>query len=372
MIRLAERFGAIDFVRILIAGILRDMDTSTFCTFVRHNENHMTELIRFKCLEYVFTKPFQVFQSAAFTELPKTFLQEILGHEMLVIDEEVLCTAMLVWASKECEKAKLAVNGRNQRRVLDNLLYLIRFPLLSQDYFTENISEKGLLKESEELQVLKLFLHSKNKPKNVAFETKKRVAPATPFTFVPHIRAEALACGGCSNLHSIGSRPILATDETRQSGYVCRYTEKGRGWAYKFDRRDAIAFTVDKNIVLNYIDIYGNCSTNGTMEVSIVIRDDQKEISETDVTVDCTLNNVRGLYEVGIENSTGSYGILIRAGVKHHVILGITGGNTWYGKAGRAKCFSEGVQFEFFNSEYDSNKTSIGIGQMAGFKYSIV
>ncbi|XP_052798071.1 BTB/POZ domain-containing protein 6-like [Mya arenaria] len=368
VLSLAERYGARELIKQLVAIQLETMDAEMFCPFVRKNENHMTELIKHKCLEYVFNQPFKVFQSGTFSILPRSFLKEILEHEMLVIDEEVLCTAVLLWVSKECETAHMEVNGKNQRKVLGDMIYLIRFPLLSQDYFTENISEKGLLTEHEEVQLLKYFLKAKNAIQSLKFETKKRTAPKVPFKFSPHLE-NGPTVGG---LHTTGSRPILATSETEKQGYVSRFTERGIGWGYRSNRKDAIAFTVSGDIILKYIDIYGTCKDNGTLDVTVALMDTKKQVSETDMKVPCQLTNASGLYEVGIENDTGSYGVHLKAGTEYHLILTINGGNTFYGKNGKAKVFADGIEFNFMTSQYSTNNTNTNIGQIAALKFTIV
>ncbi|KAH3877791.1 BTB/POZ domain-containing protein 6-B-like [Dreissena polymorpha] len=369
LLKLAEKYCVRECVKLLVTKQLETMDPETFCPFVRKNEHHMTDLMRFKCFEYVFSHPFQVFHSASFPYLPYSFLKALLGNEYLVIDEDVLCTAVLLWASQECRSQKMEENGKNQRLVLQDALYLIRFPLLSQDYFTENISESQLLSDKEELQLYR-YLMNKNKSDGFPFNINKRKAPITPFQFI----VEEANPRPSSGLHVSESRPILTTVESVHEGSVLRFKERGSGWGYRLDRKDAVAFEVNKDIILTDVYIYGNCKENGKMEVSVSLqRDTQSEpLSISMVQLQCELSHATGRYEVGIENDVGSYGIKITAGVVYHIVVEIKGTNSYYGKHGIKEVISDGITFSFKNSYLSTNNTNVDMGQIAGLKFHIL
>lgn len=368
VLALAERYKVTELVKLLVARQLDNMAVEEFCPFVRKNESHMTDLIKFKCLEYVFRQPEAVFKSESFKLLPFSFLKELLAHDRLVLDEEIICTAVLVWAGKECEMRRLEENGQNQRLVLEDALYDIRFPLLSQDYFTENISEKGLLTDTEEVHILKYYLNPK-KVLGSKFKTTERVAPSSPFKFSPSSET-------AMNMSMTGSMtldpdiPIVHPLTGAKQEYVQRFTERGTGWGYRGNRQDAVVVVSSEDVRIDFIYIYGNCRNDGNMDVSLVIKDDKDNVlSSTEATIFCTVS--KPTYEIGVENESGSYGVRLNAKEEYHIILTVKGENTYFGKVGKSKCSAEGVDFVFKNSRYSTNSTSVSIGQIAGFKFAI-
>lgn len=367
---LAERYEVRELIRCLLEDQLNRMKVEQFCPFVHQYESHMVDYVKFKCLEYVFKQPYAVFQSSTFPRLPFAFLKEVLGHDRLVMQEDNICTAVLLWASKKCELYNKEVNGENQREALDDALYLVRFPLLSQDYYTENVSEKGLLTSQEDLQLLKYFLTKKNVPEN--FNATKREAPSSPFVYVPRKGAQQKLPHLATGLHSCGSLPILSPEIRRDQKFVSRFTERGIGWGYRQNKKDAICFMVDKDIILTHVFVYGSCRENGKMNINMVVKDDSgHDLSSTEVDFDCDMKNDSGLYEVGVENAVGSYGVNLLAKTKYHIILSIKAGSTFYGKSGQEEVSYDGVTFEFFESNYSTNNTSVKIGQVAGMKFNL-
>lgn len=364
ILALAEKYKVQELIKALVAIQLDDMTVDAFCPFVRQNEKHMTNLIKFKCLEYAFKNAEAVFQSATFQTLPFTFLEELLAHERLVLNEETICTAVLKWASKECEMKRLDVNGQNQRAILGNAMFDIRFPLLSQDYFTENISETGLLTDTEEVHILKFFLNPK-KAVGITFKTTPREAPSSPFKYSPTTETPMDVSGLLDP-----DMPIVHPLTSAKLGYVERFTDFGLGWGYRGGKKDAIILVPSKDIQLDFVYIYGNCKQDGNMDVLLEIVDDKDfTISSTEAKIACT--TTKQTYELGVENENGSYGVKLNANVEYHLVFTIKADNGYYGKGGKSKCSAEGVDFEFKSSRFSSNNTSVSIGQLAGFKFAV-
>lgn len=367
VLALAEKYKVQELVKALIASQLNDMTVDAFCPFVRKNERHMTDLIKFKCLEYVFKQPEGVFRSTTFQTLPFSFLEELIAHERLVLKEEIICTAVLQWATKECELRKYDVNGKNQRLVLGDAIYDLRFPLLSQDYFTENISETGLLTDAEEVHILKFFLNPR-KALAINFKTIQREAPNSTFKYSP--TTETAMDISMSDSILDPDMPITHPLTSAKLGYVERFSEYGMGWGYRGGKKDAIILVASKDIQLDFVYIYGNCKEDGNMDVLLEIQDDEDQvISSTEAKIGCSVT--KQTYELGVENEKGSYGVKLIAGLEYHLIFTIKADNGYYGKGGKEKCSGEGVDFEFKNSKYSSNNTSVSIGQLAGFKFAL-
>jgi hypothetical protein len=59
------------------------------------------------------------------------------------------------WAEATCAKDNMEATGPNIREVLRDLLFLIRFPLMSAIEFTMEVSDKNLLSDTEMISVYK-------------------------------------------------------------------------------------------------------------------------------------------------------------------------------------------------------------------------
>nr|XP_018900417.1 PREDICTED: BTB/POZ domain-containing protein 1-like [Bemisia tabaci]XP_018900418.1 PREDICTED: BTB/POZ domain-containing protein 1-like [Bemisia tabaci]XP_018900419.1 PREDICTED: BTB/POZ domain-containing protein 1-like [Bemisia tabaci]XP_018900420.1 PREDICTED: BTB/POZ domain-containing protein 1-like [Bemisia tabaci] len=90
----------------------------------------------------------------------------ILERNKLEIEEVDLFKSILGWAKLECRRQNLKTNVKNMRRVLEPVLPLIRFRLMSLKEFTEVVSNSGILSIEEELSIL-TYLISRPRPENL-------------------------------------------------------------------------------------------------------------------------------------------------------------------------------------------------------------
>lgn len=369
VLELAERYRVADLVKMLIAKQLQRINVEDFSSFVSKNENHMTDLIKFKCFEYVFLQPEAVFKSQNFKLFPLSFLIEILSHERLVLNEDIICEAILQWSENECKNEGIPVTGENQREVLKELVYELRPTLLSKEFFDEKFSEVGILSPNEEVVVLKHFLNSK-KPMDpkFKFKTQKRVAPLTPFTY--STTGDVAPDEHQIKLEPSSDLPIEHPLSAVVEHKIERFIERGLGWGYRDNKKDAVAVKISKDIRIDYVYLYGPCKSDGKMEVTLVIQNEKVELSCTEVQIPCTVANP--LYEVGVENANGSYGVRLNANETYHIVALIKGENGFYGKNGISNHVVEGVKIEFSESRFSSNNTNVQIGQIAGFKFTVV
>lgn len=57
------------------------------------------------------------------------------------------------WTESECQRQELPVSPENQRQVLGNALYLIRFPAMTREEFSIEVVPKGILNKEEIISV---------------------------------------------------------------------------------------------------------------------------------------------------------------------------------------------------------------------------
>ncbi|CAH0380960.1 unnamed protein product [Bemisia tabaci] len=125
----------------------------------------------------------------------------ILKRSDLKIVEIHLFDALLRWSETECERKKLVINPDNQRHVLRDALYLMRFPLMDPEDFASKVMDSGILSEAEANSVL-LDCIGKSKPQNNKFSKIPRQASLVVSRFQSIVTGGSY--GGSPSIHNLG------------------------------------------------------------------------------------------------------------------------------------------------------------------------
>ncbi|XP_055352042.1 BTB/POZ domain-containing protein 3-like [Paramacrobiotus metropolitanus] len=140
------------------------------CLFIL--ENCCIETIVQRCLEFIDKFADNVLASDGVAALGKGTLAKILQRDTLSVKEQNVYLAAEKWALNECTVRKLEPSGAHRRQVLEEVLYLVRFPLMSYAQLAEGPGKSGLLLESE-MRDLYQYKFSATKPP-LAFSTESR------------------------------------------------------------------------------------------------------------------------------------------------------------------------------------------------------
>lgn len=105
------------------------------------------------------------------------------------------------WSETECERKKLVINPDNQRHVLRDALYLMRFPLMDPEDFASKVMDSGILSEAEANSVL-LDCIGKSKPQNNKFSKIPRQASLVVSRFQSIVTGGSY--GGSPSIHNLG------------------------------------------------------------------------------------------------------------------------------------------------------------------------
>lgn len=124
------------------------------------------------------------------------------------------------WSSAECARRELDSSPMNQRMVLQSILKLIRFPLMTMEEFTSFVTPRAVLSDLEELSLLRYFLQTP-KPKT-EFSNKPR-ANLTLFEAISKPRASLTLSEAVSTI-SINSN-LPETKMKKRMYYVRTFNE---------------------------------------------------------------------------------------------------------------------------------------------------
>ncbi|XP_052075926.1 BTB/POZ domain-containing protein 6-like [Mytilus californianus] len=120
------------------------------------------EELKSYALDYILRNGHNCLYSISFVKLPREYVKHIIKSDTLRCKEEHVYEQMVRWAKFRCTKQQLPTTYYNVRVCLGDLLYLIRFPTMEQDYFTDNVSNSGLLTSAETINVFHSFTNNRN------------------------------------------------------------------------------------------------------------------------------------------------------------------------------------------------------------------
>lgn len=80
-------------------------------------------------------------------------MEIILKSDDLDCAEDNVCEFSFQWITARCIEKGLEPNGKNLREVANNLLILVRFPVVDMKYFSNNVVKTGILTSDETISV---------------------------------------------------------------------------------------------------------------------------------------------------------------------------------------------------------------------------
>ena len=109
-----------------------------------------------RCWEVIDKQTEKAVKSDEFATIERSLLETIVVRDGLTIEEIDLFKAVDLWATKECERQGLAVDGAVKRRVLgETLVRALRFPTMKQEDFASIVLDSKILTPDEIVTVVK-------------------------------------------------------------------------------------------------------------------------------------------------------------------------------------------------------------------------
>ena len=127
-----------------------NLDPSNVFSILYFGQKYEVERLLSRCWEVIDKESGELVKSDGFATIERSLLESIVIRDSLTIKEIELFEAVDLWATKECERQGLAVDGAVKRRVLgETLVKALRFPTMKHKDFASVVLDSGILTPDE-------------------------------------------------------------------------------------------------------------------------------------------------------------------------------------------------------------------------------
>lgn len=280
-----------------------------------------------RCLECIDKNPSESFSAEGFTDIDYETLFAMLKRDTLGLKESQLFQHAVRWAEHECERREITKNPTNERKVLSQALYQIRFPLMPVEDFAAGPAQSGILTDKEIVSLF-LYFHVNPKPK-VDFLDKPRCCL------------------------------------TGREKSVKRFSKVENRWGYS-GTSDRIRFSVNKRIFVVGLGLYGaiHGPSDYNVKMQILNTETGSVCGENDTAFSC--DGSQGIFRVMFKEP-----IELSPVVTYVASATLKGADSYYGTKGQRKVVcdvtdgkDEKIIFHFSYATGNNNGTSVEDGQI--------
>ncbi|OWF47001.1 BTB/POZ domain-containing protein 6-like [Mizuhopecten yessoensis] len=304
-----------------------NLSTANVCTIMETAYLFDNQVLRQNCLEFIEKHSNEIVKEKLLSDLGQECFGDVLRSDNLKASEEDIFTAVMSWTDRRCTEKDLEVNDSNRRHVLGDLLYLLRFPLMSQEKFVSISKTKESLLSLQEQVVLLHGYVSGNFSKS-PFSSKR--------------------------------------DRGFKRQYVCyrfkhEHFRNNTGWNYSINP-DALSFKVSEPVDVTGLVLFGCTKGSYTYCVHIEIVE-LGQIANTTVASISTEKTFEVLFSKPV-------GVQPNKDYTLKVCLS-NGPNTYAGLNGISRVMCGDISFVFSTSSQSGNGTDVSTGQIFGIKYNM-
>ena len=261
--------------------------------------------------------------SEHFYNLRRECVADIIADDNLQIDEKELCRCVLQWAENECERQCISTDDASIRNILGDLLYKIRFPIMSEVDFRQCFASRSFLLPKEKQKIYDAL----------------RSIPVKEFEFSTKPR-------------NLKAKIMRLTDETTN---------------VDFNELHVIDFKTTTNVLLHGIVSYGptefDSHASKVLDVHLDITDPSgTELVNEDMSHSLIYNQKE--YELLFTKA-----VRIEADIKYTVQFRFLHDSewVWQGESGRAEVeHSSGFEVKFYENRKSTETTNVNKGQIPG------
>ena len=281
-------------------------------------------------------------KAEGFETIERSLLEEVVARDILSIKEVTLFQAVDRWATTQCEKQGLAEEGPIKRRILgEEMIKALRFPVMTGEEFAVNVLDTNILTLDEIVTLFKYFTVPTS-PSPAAFSN-------TP-------RGKLTHAADCAS--------------------SCRFTScTPTSWNCPGERSDLLCFSVDKNITLHGLRLFGSKNNSYTVTLKVAYFDQGTTLLCKAGTYSSKLLHSKHFSYHGFEVMFDSVAVL-KSNTRYHIEALISGPQSGRGCNGLGRIVDtvkESVVTFTFSSvdRADSNGTGVNGGQFPEILFSI-
>ena len=281
-------------------------------------------------------------KAEGFETIERSLLEEVVARDILSIKEVTLFQAVDRWATTQCEKQGLAEEGPIKRRILgEEMIKALRFPVMTGEEFAVNVLDTNILTSDEIVTLFKYFTVPTS-PSPAAFSN-------TP-------RGKLTHAADCAS--------------------SCRFTScTPTSWNCPGERSDLLCFSVDKNITLHGLRLFGSKNNSYTVTLKVAYFDQGTTLLCKAGTYSSKLLHSKHFSYHGFEVMFDSVAVL-KSNTRYHIEALISGPQSGRGCNGLGRIVDtvkESVVTFTFSSvdRADSNGTGVNGGQFPEILFSI-
>lgn len=278
------------------------------------------EELKSNALDFIWKNGAKCLSSDLFLELPPEYVKHIIKSDKLRCKEDIVYEQMVKWATKRNH------SERNQsiRDCLGDLLYLIRFPAMEQNYFTRNVSKKGILMENE---IINVYQSKTDEERHSSI-------------FISERRHYMLRFKRCF----VDDRSVAALECTSKD--------------------DSVDFETSFDGKLCSVLLFGPKSFCGSTDVTIKILSGNSVLSTTQKN---KLNSHKKIYEIPL-----NYPVEVFKQRRYTIVVNMRGPKTYKGKYYKPICKGDGLSLTFLPPSISSpTTTSENSGQIPGLGFDV-
>ena len=287
-----------------------------------------------RCWKVIDKQTEEAVKSDGFAKVERRLLEAVVVRDTLTIKEIELLKAVDLWAKRECERQGLTSDGKVKRRILgETIVKGIRFPLIKQTEFANVVIDSNVLTLEEVATFFKFYNSALN----------------TPLGFL-----EAERSGFCDdNIYRCG-----------RFQYVLE-----NAWSYGGEG-DRIDFTVDKDILLHGVCLFGSENNNYSLTLEIKEDNNSALVFKTG-TFPSKLLQYKSENYYGFEVLFDS-AVKLKKNTKCQIEALISGPISWRGSKGTSTVVCSGVTFTFTDNANTGNGTNSQAGQFPEILFSVL
>ena len=277
-------------------------------------------------------------KSEGFETIERSLLEQVVARDNLSIKEVTLFQAVDRWATTQCEKQGLAEEGPIKRRILgEEMIKALRFPVMTGEEFAVNVLDTNILTSDEIVTLFKYFTVPTS-PSPVAFSE----SPRGKLTHA----ADCIRC--------------------------CRFPLcSPTSWNYHRDRNDFLCFSVDKNITLHGLRLFGSEYNSYRVTLNVMDTGSRITVVSKSGTYSSKLLHSKHFSYHGFEVMLDSAAVL-KSNTRYRIDALILGPQSGRGCNGLGTVKESVVIFTFSSLNAEGNNgTSVNGGQFPEILFSI-